>query len=159
MNMMEKLEQISSQLSGVCLSHQDERLLQSLLPNTLLPAWLIAALKRHNVIGVEFSLDEDADASGMGGEMQWMTAEEICEEALKCYPGRSVVGLGYLPLLKCLEGSGDPYFLKVSDDEQGSAIVRVPHDSENKDGTYREADIELVAVSLIEFFDYSEVLE
>jgi hypothetical protein len=47
----------------------------------------------------------------------------IVDEAVEAYPGILALPLGYIPVAKCLEGSGDPYFFRLND----GAIVRIPH--------------------------------
>lgn len=91
------------------------------------PKWLIDFHRQNKVIQKYFSLSENEDKSEMGVEMQWMTIKEQLEEMTDFYPGKVAIKYEYFPIGKCLEGSGDPYFLKLND--RNIYLHRVPHDS------------------------------
>lgn len=74
----------------------------------LLDVWATLPL-----IGLGFALGDDEDESGMGAELQWMSPSQALDESH--YPGIAAVQLGYWPFGICLEGSGDPYFLRSTD--------------------------------------------
>ncbi len=91
------------------------------------PNYLLSIIEEIKVIGKEFSLDEEQDESEFGVEMQWMTVEEQLEEAYNVYPGILALPIGYYPIGKCLEGSGDVYFISKKDKEP--KVFRIPHDA------------------------------
>ncbi|MCG8208207.1 hypothetical protein [Tenacibaculum finnmarkense] len=74
-----------------------------------------------------FSINEEEDLSELGVELQWFSPSEMIEEAYDSYPGICAIKEGYLPLGKCMEGSGDPYFIKNVKEDYN--IYRVPHDA------------------------------
>jgi len=113
--------------------------------------WSEAALT-----GVFFSLSEDQDPSGLGVEMQWMTVDEVLDEAQNATPGIQASRLGLLPVGKCMLGSGDPYFVDTR--VASGPIVRVPHNAVNADtDVLDESRIERVSPSLDAFVQTSSV--
>ncbi|HEY6560415.1 MAG TPA: hypothetical protein VI072_24190 [Polyangiaceae bacterium] len=105
-------------------------------------------LQNYPIVGIEVSLSEDDDESGMGAEMRIMDDTEVLSEAFETYPGLVAVPMGYVPFAICLEGSGDPYFIRSSD----GAVVRIPHDAVDED-ELDESSIELIARSLDNLFE------
>lgn len=75
--------------------------------------------------GREVSLAEHQDLSSLGVELEWMTGSQARQEAFDAYPGIACQGMGLVPVGNCVEGTGDPYFVRVSD----LSLVRVPHDA------------------------------
>jgi ribonuclease I len=98
-------------------------------------------LSLNEIIENEFRLSEEDDASGLGVEMQWMTADEQLEEAFNFYPGIAALKKQYIPIGKCLQGSGDPYFTKEVNNIL--EVYRIPHESVF-DGEIDESQIEYV---------------
>ena len=84
-------------------------------------------------------IDPADDVSELGASIQWMTTEEVVDENRNYYPGIVALPRGLLAIGKCLEGSGDPYFLRLSD----GALVRVPHTAVVGD------DLELKSIELV----------
>lgn len=105
------------------------------------PNYLLDIIKKFEVIGRGLSLGEEQDVSGLGVEMQWMTVKEQLEEAYECYPGMLVVNRGYYPVGKCLEGSGDPYFINKEDNVL--KLYRIYHDAILND-EINESEIDFV---------------
>jgi hypothetical protein len=103
---------------------------------------LLEILTKYKIIGHYFTLLESEDCSGMGVEMQWMTPKDQIEEAYDFYPGIIVSKHNYIPIGTCLNGSGDPYFLKI--DLNGDwNLYRVLHDFV-LDNIYNEEKAEFV---------------
>lgn len=140
-------------LTGIPLM-PDER--QKLLNSfgELVPAWFLELCAERNLAGSTFSLDDENDLSKLGVELKWMTAGQIIDEATNAYPGIAAIRKGYLPFGICLEGTGDPYFLKIGKSHDDTSVVRIPHDAA-VDGEIDESGVEVVAANLIEFFDKS----
>lgn len=111
-----------------------------------LPMRIVKHLTELPLVGVEFILSPTGDSSGLGVALRWMTPDEMVSEALEAYPGRVAVPLGYLPVGICLEGSGDPYFVRLHD----LALVRVPHEAA-RGGELEISSVECVTASLEEF--------
>lgn len=158
MSIVSELEKIESSCGGSKITEVDARLLFESLPSGLVPSWLISVLQRFQLVGVCLSLTEDEDESELGVDLKWFGPSEIIEEALSVYPGKAVVGLGYLPVAACLTGSGDPYFLKMKNSNiEDPPLVRIPHDLVSDDGTYPESEIEIVCESLSQFFSKAQI--
>lgn len=112
------------------------------------PDYWTAFLDAHALHGASFEVPEDADASGLGAELQLLDEAQPREEAEDCYPGLAMRADGYVPVGMCLLGSGDPYFIRVQDGP-GGALYRILHDAIDpvgEDGVvrYREDAVERV---------------
>lgn len=141
----------SDSLGGETLTADDVIRLQADLSLSL-PSSLISHLLLLPLTGVCFSLDDEQDESGLGADFRWMTLDEILDEATQAYPGIVARRHGYLPIGICLEGSGDPYFLRIED----GTIVRIPHQAAIND----ELDftqIEPVIGSIVALINKSEI--
>jgi hypothetical protein len=115
-------------LSGVVATEADIRLLTSCLEGRLVPAWFLSMLRTYRLAGTCLTLEDEADESGLGVELIWLTPPQVISEATECQPGLSVVPQGYIPIGACAVGSGDPYFLDMRGGETDPPLVRVPHD-------------------------------
>ncbi|MCI0652264.1 MAG: SMI1/KNR4 family protein [Planctomycetes bacterium] len=147
---MSVLERISElPLTGAVQPDEEVDRLSALPINA--PEWLTVAFRRLKLAGTRFSLSEAEDASGMGVEMRWMTPAQIVEETTVAYPGVAAVKRGYLPVGQCLEGSGDPYFLRLDDKRDDPAIVRIPHEAIAAGDALADEEVEVVADTLSEF--------
>ncbi|MCR9365224.1 MULTISPECIES: hypothetical protein [Vibrio harveyi group] len=157
MSLISEIKKIETQLTGLKASEEDINQLVEQLPDGLVPSYLLSLLKSFPLAGVCFSLDEENDESEFGADLKWLTVRQMLEEALEVYPGKVVLKLGYLPIASCLAGSGDPYFLKVLNDNDDPPLVRIPHEFASDDGEYPESEIEVVCRSLSQFFNRAEI--
>lgn len=107
-----------------------------------LPRRWAEILTSYPAAGARLTLAEEDDESGLGAEIQLMDDGQILSEAFDVYPGIVAVTFGYVPFGVCMEGSGDPYFLRTSD----GAVVRIPHDA-TRNNSLDESQIERVAPS------------
>ena len=82
----------------------------------------------HVLVGRCIKIPKQADAAGLGGDIQIYTAEQSREEAEDFYPGIAVAPDGFVPVAQCLGGSGDPYFINGRDGE-GGPLYRIYHDA------------------------------
>jgi len=137
-----------AELHGAVLSPLDAERLASTCPTWLLDAWREAPLT-----GARLYLDDKVDPTGVGVSMQWMTAVELLSEATEASPGREALPAGFVPIGKCLEGSGDPYFVSQGED---SGLVRIPH-SAARGGRLNPEAIERITKSLSEFFRIAKI--
>jgi hypothetical protein len=113
----------------------------------------VELLQSFPLSGTGFALSEDHDLSGLGVELQWMTPDQIVDEALDFLPGKIVVNSGYLPVAMCLTGSGDYYYINLDATDPGDPpLVRVPHDGVTSPDAYAKDGIELVSEKLSTFF-------
>ncbi len=140
----ETLTERRGELYGVVLPLADADRLRPLCP-----AWLLDVWRKVPLSGVRIYLDAKDDPTGIGVSMQWMTASELMSEAVEASPGREAAVHGFVPVGKCLEGSGDPYF--VSREPYDSPLVRIPHGAA-RGGRLNVEAVETVAKSLSDFF-------
>ena len=117
-----------------------------------LPTALAEKLTSLPLVGLTFVLDVDKDESGLGVEMLWMTADQMLDEAMSAYPGIAAARKGLLPVGICLEGTGDPYFLRLED----GAIVRVPHNALSS-GELDVSRVERIAASIEDLINEADV--
>jgi hypothetical protein len=117
-----------------------------------LPRVVVALLTEHPLVGLNFTVDDETDESGLGAELKWMDPDEMRSEATEAYPGLVACPLGYLPVGICLEGSGDPYFIRLDD----ASVVRVPHDAAREDGLNEDA-VEVVLSSIGDFVSVAQL--
>lgn len=158
MNIKFTLDAIREQLLGTKLSNEEYHfLITHFSPMLLLPNWFINMLSDYPLIGVNFTLSEVLDESGFGVDMAWLSPMEMVEEALDLYPGIAAIQLGYLPIGSCLLGSGDPYFLKMTSDNDDPPLVRIPHNILDKNEKIDESKIEQICFSLSRFFELTQV--
>lgn len=157
MSLVSEIEGKETQLTGTQASEEDINQLAERLPEGTVLSWSLPLLKRFPLAGVCFSLDEEDDESELGADLKWFTVTQMLEEALAVYPGKVALKLGYLPVASCLAGSGDPYFLKISDGNDDPPLVRIPHDLASDDEEYPESEIEVVCGSLSQFFNKAEI--
>ena len=150
------LRSISPNLRGTRATDGDINFLQSRLPASLTPDWLMALLRGHPLGGVGFSLNADHDESGIGAELIWLTPAQIVSESVECQPGISVLSHGFLPIGACAVGSGDPYFLDLRNSSDDPPLVRVPHDYASS-RPYPCAKIEIVTSSMSDLFRNSRI--
>ena len=150
------LQSIRADLTGRFASDNELLDLQRAVPDTLVPLWFAEVLKAYPLIDSTFVLDQDNDVSGIGVDMRWLSPAQIVDECCEAFPGIAAVKLDYLPVGSCLEGSGDPYFVRMSG-SQDPPLVRIPHEAVNAKEELDESRVELVSQSLSEFFKNSKV--
>ncbi len=112
--------------------NDDELKIIKNLPSDFYPIWLLNIAKDLPLIERYFSLSEQEDNSNFGVEMQWMTIQEQIDEIYNAYPSKVAIKYDFYPVGKCLEGSGDPYFVK-QDKKNDFKIYRIPHESVTDD--------------------------
>lgn len=140
-------------LRGQKLSAKDIRRVASATGVALSPE-ISTLLASFPLVGLTLSIADDANESGSDVELKWMTADEMIEEATDAYPGIVAVQHGYLPVAMCMEGSGDPYFLRLAD----GAVVRILHDFVDADEEELDPEgIELVARSIAKLIEMAEI--
>lgn len=136
--------------SGQVLSEPQARQLREAFPRMRLDA-LIELWRRTPLAGAYVTMTEADDNSGFGVDMQWMTVDEVLDEAQNATPGIQAARLGLLPIGKCLMGSAAPYFVDTK--SMPYAVVRVPHDAvDAPTDILDETAVETVAPSLEDFF-------
>lgn len=82
----------------------------------------------NDIIGCDFEVSEEDDLSEVGADIRIMSIEQCMSEATECYPGIAALKDGYVPVGMCLAGSGDYYYIKIVEGENGS-LYRVYHDA------------------------------
>ncbi|MGJ4993557.1 hypothetical protein ACQR0Z_04005 [Bradyrhizobium sp. HKCCYLS3077] len=145
------LDRIAGGRAGAAATEDDIRMLTSRLGSRLTPEWLLSLLRTYALAGKHFDLPSDADASGIGVALVWLTPSQIASEATESEPGLSVASLGFVPIGACAVGSGDPYFLDLRQGAADPPLVRIPHDFAVEQ-PYPLDRVEIVTGTLSEFF-------
>jgi len=136
------LTENSSTFNGVKAESDEIEILKKSIPNLeVLDCW-VELIMKFKLIGIEIELDDLTDQSGIGGELQIMTLTETVEESTKFYPGIIAINKGYIPIGKCLEGSGDPYFLNFASGVM--SVFRIPHDCLNSKDEFNTVVVEYI---------------
>jgi hypothetical protein len=94
----------------------------------MIPDYWRNFIKINNITGCDFEISEEEDLSELGADLKIMSIEECISEATECYPGILALKEGYVPVAMCLAGSGDYYYIKVAEGENGS-LFRICHDA------------------------------
>ena len=151
MKLEKSLGKLNKKLGRKLLSKEASEL-RKIFNLNIFPEELIKLLKKYEIISQRFSILPEKDPTGIGVEMEWMTPEDQIEEALEFQPGISALSEMYLPIGNCLVGSGDPYFLKLT--EGSFNIYRIPHDAINNE-ELKIDEVEYICL-LHELFQYVE---
>ena len=140
----------SAGLKGRALSRAEVEGIEAWFGQAL-PSRLSEILLALPLVGLEFELDEEEDLSKQGARFRWMTPEGMKSEAIEAYPGVVARRHGYFPVGDCMEGSGDPYFIRLSD----LALVRIPHAAVHSgpDWELDQESIQDVTASIEEFIE------
>jgi hypothetical protein len=92
---------------------------------------ILRMMSEYPLAGCHFSTveDNDDDDAAVGIDLQWMNLSQILSESLECYPGKSALKFGYIPIGMCSMGSGDYYYLKIeAETKEDPPLVRIFHD-------------------------------
>jgi hypothetical protein len=87
----------------------------------------------NNLVGATAEVPEEADITGLGVELGFLTSEQSVDEATNAWPGLSVARDGYVPVGSCLLGSGDYYYVRATDGAAGP-LYRIYHDAVDEPG-------------------------
>lgn len=115
-----------------------------------LPAWLSDLLTSVPLSGLELGWQESPGSDGIAW-LRWSDALGIRSESLECFPGCAILPRGYISVASCLEGSGDPYFVCLSEGDD-PPLYRVYHDVSDEADVIIAEGLLQVAPSLSSFF-------
>ena len=118
-----------------------------------MPDWYVYLLSTYRLAGakMDFPRYETKDDYDSFEPLQLATAKDIYSETELCYPGFAIRDLGYICLATDLTGSGDPYFIKVTDGDN-PPVYQVYHDVSDIGTVIEREGMEMMADSLAEFF-------
>lgn len=108
-----------------------------------MPPYWTNFLAAHRLLGREARIPVSADRSAVGAEIGFLDEAGSRSEALDFYPGLAVSADGFIPVGECLLGSGDPYFIQISDGE-GGPLYRIYHDAVSAEGYDRSTAVAIV---------------
>jgi hypothetical protein len=78
--------------------------------------------------GKAAEISDRDDLSGVGASIRMFNESDAASESNEFYPGLVVKADGYVPIAGCAEGSGDPYFIRIQDQQPGP-VYRIYHDT------------------------------
>lgn len=145
-------EGIASSLTGRAASKDEFKLLAKAVPVPSRINWLIDLMSTYALAGCRVSLPAEADMSGYGVEMIWLTPAQMVSELQDAEPGITAGKSGFIPMGMCAKGSGDPYFFDLrAPNTDDPPVVRLLHDMAGDD-IFPDEGIETVQPSLSSFF-------
>ncbi|BEU03237.1 hypothetical protein OAG1_20370 [Agarivorans sp. OAG1] len=103
----------------------------------MIPEYWKEFLAKNKIIGCDFEISEVDDLSELGADLRIMSIEQCISGATECYPGIAAAKESYMPVAMCLSGSGDYYYIRSTEGENG-ALYRIYHDAVN--GEHIEQD-------------------
>jgi hypothetical protein len=110
----------------------------------MIPEYWRNFIIENGIIGCDFEISEEEDISELGADLKIMNIEQCISEATECHPGIAALKKDYVPVAMCLTGSGDYYYIRSTEGENGS-LYRIYHDA--VDGEHMESGIEKVLKS------------
>ena len=121
----------------------------------MFPDFWVNFLDENDLHGAVVELSEELDLSGLGVDLQFLTAAQSIDEATTCWPGIGVSEVGYVPIGSCLCGSGDYYYIRSNDGKAGP-LYRIYHDAVDEDGYKPDDAIDLVLQSYEDLLGFVE---
>ena len=103
----------------------------------MIPEYWQNFIAENKLVGRDFEISEYDDLSELGADLRIMNIERCISETTECYPGIAAAKENYVPVAMCLSGSGDYYYIRSTDGENGS-LYRIYHDAVN--GEHIEPD-------------------
>lgn len=94
--------------------------------NMELPEWYKKIMCECSIVDIEFDYSEYEDSEGYESSIAISDFEIIMSETNDAYPGCAIKELGYVNFGDCLQGSGDPIFINLK--EENPKVVRIFHD-------------------------------
>ena len=156
MSVEDVLKKRKADFRGRTITSQEVAELTAGIGDKLLPTYLLNWLLSYPLVGTEFYRSEEEDESGLGVEMKWFTPAQMISETIEAYPGIAAKPVGYLPVGMCLDGSGDPYFLKTGSGDD-PPVVRIPHEAADADDNLNVDMIDQVSPRLSDFLRKAEI--
>lgn len=123
-----------------------------------LPRWYAKLLLDYPLAGVylDYPVYEADDRPDGFASLRLARPSDIYSETEKCYPGLAIRKLGYACLAIDPTGSGDPYFVKVSDGDN-PPVYQVYHDVSEIGSVIEAEGMRKIANSLSELFSKARV--
>ena len=121
---------------------------------------ILSIMSEYSLSGCYFSTlaDNEDEDSDVGIDFQWMNLSQILSESLDCYPGKSALKFGYIPIGMCSMGSGDYYYLKIeAETKEDPPLVRIFHDELDVDCELTSNAVEIVTHQLSLFLESAEI--
>ena len=142
---------------GKVISLAEMKDLQSRLTNPL-PAWYAELLMMYPLSSryINYPNQTPGDSHEDYDSMRLARAIDIYNEMEECYPGLAIRDLGYTLFASDPTGSGDPYFIKTAEGDN-PPVYKVYHDVSHIGTVVEKEGMNMIAVSLAEFFNNAAV--
>lgn len=105
-----------------------------------------------NLVALDIEIPEANDLSGVGACIEFFRDDSIIDEMNNAYPGIIVRKDGFLPVGGCEIGTGDPYFIQLSEGS-GGGLYQIYHDEVSDNGYSKDSAIALILA------DYRDILK
>lgn len=107
------------------------------------------------LIGATAAVPEEQDQTELGVELEFLTLEQSVDETTNFWPGLGVANDGYVPVGSCICGSGDYYYIRITDGAAGP-LYRIYHDAVGEDGYDPSEAVALVLRNYEELLPFVE---
>jgi len=148
----EAISQMGQRISAAELKELQSKLTVSL------PEWYFELFSSFPLAGLSLDVpvyESDNDDDGYM-TVKIGTARGIYEETEQCYPGIAIREVGYVCLALDMTGGGDPYFMKVTEDDN-PPVYQVYHDVGDTATAIEQHGMLKVVALLADFFDKARV--
>lgn len=122
----------------------------------MLPRYWLLFVDTHALVGKSACLDERADLSTLGADLQFLSEADSLDELTNFWPGIGVAKDGYVPVASCLSGSGDYYYINTMDGENGP-LYRMYHDAFRAEGYDADEAIDKILDHCEQLLGYLEL--
>lgn len=121
----------------------------------MFPDYWVRFVSDKGLVGATVEVPEEQEQSGLGVDLKFLTSEQSIDEATNFWPGLAVAKDGYVPIGSCLRGSGDYYYIRATDGENGP-LYRIYHDAVDEVGYDQNDAIALVLPNYEELLAHVE---
>ena len=117
-----------------------------------LPNWYVDMMLNHDLTDIMFEyLEYDNEKSGISIS----SYNTILSEINDAYPGLGIKSMGYINFGECLQGSGDPIFINLKENDN-PPVIRVYHDGTIENGIIDKNGGNKLADNLSDFLNKAE---
>ena len=144
---------IESKQKGKRLDVEQINLIQKSMGMEL-PSWYIEMMLNYSLVNVAFEYLE-YEEEDITSDISISDYNTILSEIDEAYPGLEVKSMGYINFGICLQGSGDPIFINLKENNNPS-VIRIFHDGIIENGRIDENGGNKLADKLSEFLNRAE---
>ena len=138
---------IKAKQAGSSLNQEQINTIQKAMDMEL-PNWYVEMMLNYNLTNIEFTFLEDEYKS----DIAISDYDTILSEINEAHPGLDIKPMGFVNFGTCLQGSGDPIFINLKENNN-PAVIRIYHDGIIENEIIDENGGNKLADKLSDFFD------